>query len=206
MTIRLGPPVPNALRNGLPKRFGSTRVGRHVAVNVSASFTVRPYTLRKGDTVESIADKRGFEISELKKLNHQVNLSKLEEGQTILLPSVALSERDKEIISGIGWRYRTYPVRKGETIDEIISKRGITMAEMEKLNPDVDLKKLKAYQVIKLPSGKYTVREREMLMGVAGVPREFFQNKGAVGAASVFAVVAVVGAIAWWKERSGEDT
>ena len=37
-----------------------------------------------------------------------------------------------------------------------------------------------------MPSGKYTVREREMLMGVAGVPSEFFQSKGFAVSASVF--------------------
>lgn len=31
-----------------------------------------------------------------------------------------------------------------------------------------------AAQVIKLPAGKYTVREREMLSGVAGAPESYF--------------------------------
>lgn len=85
----------------------------------------------------------GFEVKELEKLNHSISKSELTEGTTIVLPAGALSNRDKEIISGIGWRYRTYPVRKGEKIEDITSKRGISMTEMEKLNPDVDLQKLK---------------------------------------------------------------
>ena len=43
-----------------------------------------------------------------------------------------------------------------------------------------------ANQILKMPSGKYTVREREMLMGVVGVPSEFFQRKGFAVSASVF--------------------
>lgn len=82
-------------------------------------------------------------MKELEKLNHSISKSELTEGTTIVLPAGALSDRDKEIISGIGWRYRTYPVRKGENIEDITSKRGISMAEMEKLNPNVDLQKLK---------------------------------------------------------------
>lgn len=31
-----------------------------------------------------------------------------------------------------------------------------------------------AAQVVKLPAGKYTVREREMLSGVAGAPESYF--------------------------------
>ena len=38
--------------------------------------------------------------------------------------------------------------------------------------------------VLKLPSGKYTVREKEMLMGVLHAPPEFFQSKGFVASSS----------------------
>ena len=37
-----------------------------------------------------------------------------------------------------------------------------------------------------MASGKYTVREMEMLMGVVGVPSEFFERKGFAVSASVF--------------------
>ena len=73
-----------------------------------------------------------------------MNVSSLDEGVTILIPSAKLSDRDREIIDGIGRRYRTYPVRKGETVEDIISARGITMEELKRLNPDVDLKAVKS--------------------------------------------------------------
>lgn len=205
MPQRCGSVARNAVRTSAAQCGIALPLGRKLRLSVSSSFLVRPYTLRKDDTLESIAEKRGFEVKELEKLNHSISKSELMEGTTIILPASALSERDKEIISGIGWRYRTYPVRKGETMEEIISKRGISMAEMEKLNPNVDLHKLKTNQILKLPSGKYTIREREMLMGVAGVPSEFFQSKGFAVSASVFGVVAVIGVIALWKERTQSD-
>lgn len=47
------------------------------------------------------------------------------------------------VSAGIGPRtYRTYPVRAGETIKDIISKRDITRAEVDALNPEVNLDKL----------------------------------------------------------------
>ena len=58
---------------------------------------------------------------------------------------------------------------------DIMSKRGISKEEMLALNPGLDLgKKLGDNQLLKLPGGKFTVREREMLMGI--LPKEFFSH------------------------------
>ena len=150
---------------------------------ITAAITVRPYTVRKGDTLLSIAEKRGaqhtcfaprltlrvsrpgfaaaaarlwasgtqgehviaaeIEVGQLTKLNHDRNPEDVKEGQTILLPAGKLSFRDKEILAGIGsGNYRTYPVRKSETIEDIISKRNITRAEVDALNQGANLNKL----------------------------------------------------------------
>jgi hypothetical protein len=205
-----------------------------------------------------------LEVGQLTKLNHDRSPEDLKEGQTILLPAGKLSGRDKAILAGIGsGKYRTYPVRKGEAIEDILDKRGIARAEADALNKDVNLSKLGGAraarrrpspgslwrwlaacrargarrgaahapphrrsssgaglsklgghgdvhpaacsltrqrspgplvaqgrpaavspdaapgpraegQLIKLPAGKYTVREREMLTGTAGAPSEYF--------------------------------
>ena len=68
------------------------------------------------------------------------------EGAIILLPSNKLSVRDKEILDGVGRLgsgYRVYPVRGGEKLADILSKRKISMAEFQSLNPGVDTKKVK---------------------------------------------------------------
>jgi LysM domain len=84
---------------------------------------------------------------ELIALNHDINAKDLKAGQTIILPANKLSKRDKEILAGIGkGKYRTYPVRAGETISDIISKRKISRAEVDELNPDVNLNKLSGTQ------------------------------------------------------------
>lgn len=82
-------------------------------------------------------------FEELVALNHDMNPDSLVEGQTILLPGGKLSSRDREILAGIGpATYRTYPVREGEVLQDIMEKRNITRTEMEALNPGVNLDKL----------------------------------------------------------------
>jgi hypothetical protein len=54
--------------------------------------------------------------------------------------------------AGIGPRtYRTYPVRAGENIKDIISKRDITRVEVDQLNPEVNLDKLTGASLLESP-------------------------------------------------------
>lgn len=174
---------------------------------ITASFKVRPYTVRKGDTLNTIAKKREIKFDELVALNHDINPDSLVEGQTILLPGGKLSSRDREILAGIGpATYRTYPVREGELLQDIIEKRNITRAEMEALNPGVDLDKLDKLQVLKLPAGKYTVREREMMTGSGLVPQEFFHASSALSKSLVIAVALGAGYSFWlWRQKQEPD-
>lgn len=80
-------------------------------------------------------------VDDVLKMNPDISTNVVE-GQTILLPSGKLSMRDREILDGIGPNYRVYPVRGAETLEDIMSKRGILLSEVEALNPGVDLKKL----------------------------------------------------------------
>ena len=55
--------------------------------------------------------------------------------------------------AGIGPRtYRTYPVRAGENIKDIISKRDITRVEVDQLNPEVNLDKLTGASLLESPN------------------------------------------------------
>uniref|UniRef100_A0A7S0WL48 LysM domain-containing protein n=1 Tax=Chlamydomonas leiostraca TaxID=1034604 RepID=A0A7S0WL48_9CHLO len=181
---------------------------RVVAVRAGPAFqgTVRPYTLRKGDTIESIAKKRDLSLEQLLSINPELDPKKIHDGQTILLPAEKLSARDREILDGIGTGYRVYPVREGETIKDIISKRKITMEEMQSLNPGIDFNKLTANQILKLPASKFTVREREMLIGSGIVPPEFFEaarNPFVIGFGVLLGVCGFV--LAWMKFHKDPD-
>ncbi|CAG9463629.1 unnamed protein product [Pedinophyceae sp. YPF-701] len=134
-------------------------------------------------------------MDEVLALNHGLNADLIVEGQTLLLPAGSLSKRDKEILAGIGSStYRTYPVRKGEKIQDILGARKVTMEEAQGLNPGMDLNKLAEGQVIKLPPGKYTVREQEMMMGTARAPLEYFSAAGPVALGGLAGAVAGAGA------------
>lgn len=85
----------------------------------------------------------GFTVQQIVNINPDIDPDSVEEGQTILLPAGNLSSRDKEILEGIGTVYRIYPVRNGESLEDIITKRSITRDEMSSMNPGANLDKLK---------------------------------------------------------------
>ncbi len=58
----------------------------------------RPYTVRTGDTMRSIAEKRKVPLETLLKMNHDVSPDALTEGQRLQLPVGELSVRDQEIL------------------------------------------------------------------------------------------------------------
>lgn len=98
----------------------------------SSSQGAEPFRLPVGVTVDQILG-----------INPDVKPGKVVEGQTILLPAQKLSDRDREILGGIGTTYRVYPIRAGETLSEVLSKRGISTDEFLRLNPGVDMKAVK---------------------------------------------------------------
>ena len=77
---------------------------------ISPSSSLRPYTVRKGDTLESIAQKRGLTVTEVGSYNKKMDTkgalccrsrlvalltplaAAVQPGQTILLPTFKLSE------------------------------------------------------------------------------------------------------------------
>ncbi|PNH12044.1 hypothetical protein TSOC_001073 [Tetrabaena socialis] len=181
--------------------------GRRPVTVLAAAFDVRPYTLRKGDSLESIGKKRSVTVEQILAINPDVKADKVLDGQTILLPANKLSVRDKEILGGIGTTYRLYPIRGGETLSDVLSKRKITTAEFQSLNPGVELSSIKDNQVVKLPVNKFTVREREMLIGSGILPAEFFSgvvnSPFAVGLGGLMLVCGFV--MAWQRFHSDPD-
>lgn len=168
--------------------------------------SVRPYTLRKGDTMQTIAEKRGLTLLEVTNINIGMDPAKIKEGATILLPSGNLSSRDREILQGIGTTYRVYPVRRGESLNDIISKRSIERVEVQGLNPGVNLDKLKENQLLRLPANRFTVREREMLIGSGILPREFFSVVKSPFAIGLGALMLVCGFVMAWQRGFDEDS
>lgn len=191
-TLRLRSPPPRPGRRGT------------VAVRSTA---LRPYTIRKGDTLNSICRKRDIPLEDVLQLNPDISPDVIIAGQTILLPAGKLSERDKEIFGGIvTGEARLYPVREGETLEDILGKRGITMKEFTALNPDINVNNIESKQIIKLPSDKYTIREQEMLAGSGIMPMEFFKTNFVAVPALVFgAILGASGAYWYFKSKMPLD-
>ena len=127
-------------RNRAPALSPSTRGG---LLAPRASADVLPALLSLSLSLSLGPD---VKIEDILSVNHGLRKDTILEGQTILLPSSKLSERDREILDGVGkgkGKYRAYPVRKGEVIEDIIEKRGIKMEEVEALNEGVVLSSLK---------------------------------------------------------------
>ncbi|GFR45204.1 hypothetical protein Agub_g6598 [Astrephomene gubernaculifera] len=182
------------------------RPGRARLVIRNAAFGVRPYTLRKGDTLDSIAKKRSLTVEQILGINPEFKADAVVEGKTILLPANKLSTRDKEILGGIGTTYRIYPIRAGETLSDVLSKRGISTEEFLALNPGVAIQDVHDNQVVKLPINKFTVREREMLIGSGILPHEFFtaaKNPFVIGLGGLMLVCGFV--MAWQRFHSDPD-
>jgi hypothetical protein len=84
-----------------------------------------------------------IDLQQLIKLNHEIDPNNVREDQTILVPVGRLSDRDRLILDGMGsGKYRTYPIRKGEKLDEVLAKRNISKEEFEKLNPEIEFSKV----------------------------------------------------------------
>jgi hypothetical protein len=97
----------------------------------------------RGTKHPAVLPSAGITVQQVVSINPDVQPDAVGAGQTILLPAGTLSSRDREILEGIGSVYRVYPVRKGENLADIISKRQISKQEMSGLNPGVNLDKLK---------------------------------------------------------------
>ena len=164
-----------AMRSSAPRAAPRAPRARRVVTRAQGNPNLRPYTLRKGDTLETIAQKRSMKVDEIRKINSKLSSgAEAKVGDTILLPAGKLSARDKDIIDGITKinQPRIYPTRKGESIMDIIEPRGIAFEDVKKLNPGVNLGTFNKGEKLKLPPGKYTVREKEMLQGCGILPPE----------------------------------
>lgn len=101
--------------------------------------TTNIYIVKSGDTASTIASKYNIPLSDLKKLNPQFNLSNINIGDKIIVPSSVASfnvtsDRTKSINLGNG----IYTVQPADTLTSISQKTGISMSQIKALNPTVN--------------------------------------------------------------------
>jgi LysM repeat protein len=107
---------------------------------VTTAATSGTYTVKAGDTFWSIARDHNITVDVLEKANPTVSATSLSIGQVLNL-SV------KPATGG------TYTIKKGDTLWDIAEAYGVSVSDLEKVNPNVTAKALYVGQVINLPAG-----------------------------------------------------
>ena len=118
------------------------------------------YTVQKGDTLYSIANKLGTTVNELKSLNN-LSSNNLTVGQLLKIPTQYVSDDEYEI----------YTVKSGDTLSQIAVNYNTTVAEIKALN-NLNNNTLTIGQSLKIPSSvttpnTYTVKKGDSLYSIS---------------------------------------
>ena len=118
------------------------------------------YTVKKGDSLYSIATKYGITVNDLKTTNNLTS-NTLSIGQVLKIPGLSIEQPN------------THTVSKGESLYSIANKYGTTVTELKNLN-NLTSNNLSIGQVLKLPGtleettiNTYTVKSGDTLYSIA---------------------------------------
>lgn len=102
--------------------------------------TPKNHTISAGETLNSIAQKYAIKLSKLIELNPNVDAKRLKIGTVLKL--IADTEMKQQQNFNVELEEKHWVVA-GETLGEIAQKYGISLVELERLNPDIEPNKLK---------------------------------------------------------------
>ncbi|MFN3978496.1 MAG: LysM peptidoglycan-binding domain-containing protein [Sulfurihydrogenibium azorense] len=105
------------------------------------------YEVKKGDTLEKIAKKYNVSIEDIKKANNIKDEKKLREGMKLKIPVKTSKQEKKKKVEVVE---ETYTVKKGDTLETIAKKYGITVKEIMDYNNMKD-EKIFAGDELKIP-------------------------------------------------------
>ena len=131
----------------------------------TVSIESNTYTVKKGDSLWSIANKYGTTVNNLKTLNNLTS-DNLQIGQVIRVPSSeSASDSETSTIN------QTYTVKKGDSLWNIANKYGTTVSKIKTLNGLAN-DNLSIGQILLIPSNisisnTYTVKSGDSLWSIA---------------------------------------
>lgn len=130
----------------------------------SALLPEATYTVKKGDSLYSIANKYNTTVDELKRINNLTS-NTLSIGQVLKLPSDKASDEEKEENT------ITYTVQKGDSLYSIAKKYNTTIDAIKNLN-NLTTNILSIGQVLLIPTSTnlettYTVKRGDSLYSIA---------------------------------------
>jgi len=116
------------------------------------------YKVKEGETLERIAKKHETSLSALLKINNMKLRDSLHTGRVIKIREKSVQRESKTVASesvsrkSRGERFTYYKVKKGETLDIIARRNGVTISQLRQLNRMKPSDPLLAEQRLKLPS------------------------------------------------------
>lgn len=111
----------------------------------SIVFAAKTHKVKKSETLSSVAKKYHVSLNDLKAANNRLN-STLKPGDIIVIPPRSASQSGKEISKSSAV---TYKVRKGDTLQKVAKKTGVSVAQLKRLN-SLGKGRLKSGQVLAL--------------------------------------------------------
>jgi murein DD-endopeptidase MepM/ murein hydrolase activator NlpD len=135
------------------------KVGENLCIPQKTSTKTQDYAIykvKKGDTPQSIAEKFGVDVQELKSFNN-LKSEKVKEGQELKIPAKGTAKKQKKETQ----EYGTYVVQKSAKLEHVAKKLGVSQRELEELNPGLKGKWLTKGTVVKVPKRERKKEKRE---------------------------------------------
>lgn len=128
------------------------------------------YTVQKGETLETIAEKYNMPVQDIKSLNHiRTKKKSLKAGQKIIIGMMPRIHNTAQTKKGSA-EDEFYTVKKGDTLNRIARGHDLTLAELKELN-GITREKIRPGQKILVGKAsreeEYTVRKGDTLLRVA---------------------------------------
>ena len=119
----------------------------HLAGASGGTASGGSYTVRSGDTLSGIAARQGVSLSALLAANPQIaDPNRIFPGQVIHLPGSAGGSAAPSAAGG------NYTVRSGDTLSGIAARHGVSLAALERANPQIgDPNRIRPGQIVHIP-------------------------------------------------------
>ena len=137
-----------APESSAPKSKKSARAEAGETAAESATSTI---TVRRKDTIQSLAKDARVSVAELARLNHLKKPYRLKPGQKIKVPDQAGSALEREISSSAPKRATVVIAGRKDTLQSIARKEGLRVDELARLNGIKKPYHIRRGQKIKLP-------------------------------------------------------
>ena len=98
-----------------------------------SAYAGSSYRVRKGDTIGRIARRHGVSQKALMRANKIRDPRKLRSGQKLIIPGGHTKDPGRTKASRVA--YRTYTVKKGDSLTRIAKKHGASLKDLRRLNP-----------------------------------------------------------------------